>query len=133
MGCREKRSALKKLWLRKKLDMIFVQETKVNDFSDWMSRWVWGNEAISVEAVGSDGAAGGLLCCWRKDFFSMQSKYTGQRFIMVIGVIKESNFRCGFANVYAPNEDEERKVLWNELLEFMQSSGVPWCIGGILT
>ncbi|XVE89968.1 hypothetical protein DITRI_Ditri20bG0039100 [Diplodiscus trichospermus] len=39
-------------------------------------------------------------------------------------------YRCGFGNIYAPNEDAEKEVLWAELKQAMSNFEVSWCLGG---
>jgi hypothetical protein len=40
------------------------------------------------------------------------------------------NFEWAFAVVYGPNNDHDRKLLWDELVGIMSWWEKPWCIGG---
>jgi hypothetical protein len=40
------------------------------------------------------------------------------------------NFEWAFAGVYSPNNNNDRKLLWDELVGIMSWWEVPWCIGG---
>jgi hypothetical protein len=40
------------------------------------------------------------------------------------------NFDWAFAGVYEPNDDVERRGLWDELAGLMTIWELPWCIGG---
>ena len=61
------------------------------------------------------GATGGLITMWEDNFFTMESKVVAQRYILLVGTIKQSNFKCGFGNIYASNDDRERQAFWEEL------------------
>ncbi|XVF79317.1 hypothetical protein PTKIN_Ptkin14bG0211600 [Pterospermum kingtungense] len=130
LGRAEKMRAVRRFLVREKFDFIAVQETKLKEVSPRIHRWLWGNETISFEVVVSDGNSGGLISVWRNDFFSVDLKYVSQRFILLLGTIKRSNFKCGIGNVYAPNNDSERLTLWKELQDIIDESGVPWCLTG---
>ncbi|XVF77493.1 hypothetical protein PTKIN_Ptkin14bG0048800 [Pterospermum kingtungense] len=59
----------------------------------------------------------------------MESKIEGERFMLVVGIIKHINLRCGIGTVYTPNDDD-RALFWEELAVTLNSVGVPWCLGG---
>ena len=40
------------------------------------------------------------------------------------------NFKCGFGNIYASNDDRERQAFWEELGNVINSIEIPWCLGG---
>jgi hypothetical protein len=40
------------------------------------------------------------------------------------------NFKWAFVGVYGPNDDNDRKWLWDELVELISWWEMPWCIGG---
>jgi hypothetical protein len=42
----------------------------------------------------------------------------------------EDNFLWAFGGVYGPNDDGERRVLWNEMAGLMSWWDRPWCFGG---
>ena len=52
------------------------------------------------------------------------------RYMLVVGSIKSKNFRCGFGNIYAPNDDSEREAFWGELGSVIKNFDIPWCLGG---
>ncbi|XVF82053.1 hypothetical protein PTKIN_Ptkin16aG0012400 [Pterospermum kingtungense] len=93
-------------------------------------RWLWGNEDVTCEFMVAEGNAGGLISCWRNSFFSLELKVVAQRYILMVGVLKEVNFRCGLGNAYAPNDEEERSRFFEELGGVISNSGCPWVLGG---
>jgi hypothetical protein len=40
------------------------------------------------------------------------------------------NFEWAFAGVYGPNNNNDRQLLWDELVGIMSWWAMPWCIGG---
>ncbi|XVF82161.1 hypothetical protein PTKIN_Ptkin16aG0022600 [Pterospermum kingtungense] len=116
------------LVVNKKFDFLCIQESKIKVDSPRLHRWLWGNAAISCEVVQSDGNAGGLISCWRDDFLQVESKYVSDRYILVVGSIKKFNFRCGIGNIYAPNDDLDRRSFWEELVSVIRGVKVPWCL-----
>jgi hypothetical protein len=42
----------------------------------------------------------------------------------------DDNFVWAFGGVYGPNDDGDRRVLWDELASLMSWWKMPWCIGG---
>lgn len=125
----EKKNAVKKIF-KKGCSFMSLQETKLKDFSSRMPRWLWGNERVNFVAVAAVGNAGGLLSCWKEEFFTMETKQILQRFILMVGEIREFNFRCGIMNIYAPNDDTERETFWTELHLAMADKNVPWILMG---
>ncbi|XVF78708.1 hypothetical protein PTKIN_Ptkin14bG0157300 [Pterospermum kingtungense] len=128
LGRAEKRRAAKRFFSKEGFDMLVIQETKIKEVSPRFHRWMWGNNSIQMECVLSNGNSGGLMSCWRDEFFSVESKFVSQRYILLVGVIKSRNVKCGLGNVYAPNDDVERSALWEELQQILESNDVPWCV-----
>ncbi|XVF45255.1 hypothetical protein PTKIN_Ptkin02bG0190500 [Pterospermum kingtungense] len=87
-------------------------------------------EGCDVGAV--EGNAGGLISAWREEVFSVQSKIVSQRYIVLIGTLKECDFHCAIVNVYAPNDDRDRAFFWEELQTVVGGCGMPLCILGHL-
>ncbi|XVE81889.1 hypothetical protein DITRI_Ditri15bG0102300 [Diplodiscus trichospermus] len=130
LGRGEKKRAVKKLVSKGKLNMLFLQETKLKNTSVRLSRWLRGSSFFRGVFVDAEGTAGGLVTCWDENFFEEESRITSNRFILLIGFIKSINLRCGFMNLYAPNDDAERMNFWNELEELLSNVEIPWCLGG---
>ncbi|XVF78437.1 hypothetical protein PTKIN_Ptkin14bG0133000 [Pterospermum kingtungense] len=122
VGSLEKKRAVRRLLSRGKVDMLLLQESKLKEVTPRLSSWLFGNIGFISEFVLSDGNSGGLITCWKDEFFSMESKILSQQFILLIGTIKEVNLRCGICNVYAPNDDGDRLLLWKELSQLIRDS-----------
>ena len=79
-----------------------------------------------------DGAVGSFVSLWDENFFSLESKVVNQRYILLVGTVLLRNIRCGFGNIYVPNDDRERQVFWEELEAVLKSKEDPWCLRVIL-
>ena len=105
--------------------MIFIQETKLLDVNLRTFRYLGGNCFIMGEFVGVIGAASGLITMWEDNFFIVESKVVAQRYILLVGTIKQLNFKCDFGNIYAPNEDRKRQAFWEKLGNVINSMEIP--------
>ncbi|XVF73335.1 hypothetical protein PTKIN_Ptkin12aG0193100 [Pterospermum kingtungense] len=130
LGCAEKRRAVRRFFTKGKFDAMLIQESKIKEVSQKLLRWLWGNCDVSYEFVLANGNAGGLITCWKNNFFKVENKIVGQRFILVIGVLQGTNFMCGLGNVYAPNDDRERREWFEELSLVLNNTDCPWILGG---
>ncbi|GMJ12619.1 hypothetical protein HRI_004931100 [Hibiscus trionum] len=130
LGRAEKIRAVRTLFVRKKLKLLFIQETKVVDFSFSMFRRLGINQNFEKVFTPSIGSAGGLLSVWDSDFLKVSQVFTYPRFIAVLGTVKGSQHICGFLNVYGPAVEADREGFFTELLEFIKLHKVIWCIGG---
>lgn len=64
---------------------------------------------------------------WIKKGFNPQTVATHKHFIVITGSFQ--GLECAIANVYAPNDDGNRRELWNEILTLKLSIQLPWCMG----
>lgn len=56
----------------------------------------------------------------------MEEQILNRHFILIIGKIQGMVVRCGFLNVYAPNDEVVKALLWTMLLHELKSRDV-WC------
>ncbi|XVE94527.1 hypothetical protein REPUB_Repub02eG0016400 [Reevesia pubescens] len=130
LGKSVKRRAVKKLILNTKPLAILLQETKLQQVDDFIVRSLWGTSNISWEFSGSLGASGGLITLWDENFFRLESKFIAQRYILLVGTLIPLNLKCILGNIYAPNDDNERLLLWDELITISDSQTSSWILGG---
>lgn len=62
MGRAGKRHRIKDVFRERKVDVVFIQETKKAGMVEGMVRSLWPWEEIDFVDVDSEGTAGGLLC-----------------------------------------------------------------------
>lgn len=90
---------------------------------------VWmGN--FACEYVESVGCSSGLITCWDICFISIEKVIKGTCYFLLVWNINGTNTQVGFANVYAHNVDEDRALLWEELIDVMSGFLADWCVGG---
>ncbi|KAK9283175.1 hypothetical protein L1049_011409 [Liquidambar formosana] len=116
LGGRVKRRVARKLIKDWKVDVLCIQETKLEMMDASCIRQIWGNCNAQFEWVKSEGSVGGLCLIWDVNFFTKIDCILGDRFILVAGSIVKNNFPCVIGTIYAPNDDGERRYLWNHLL-----------------
>lgn len=90
MGSFTKKKFLFKLIKKRKPDMIFVQETKLEDIDRFDVQKLWGNGNFEFAYSKSNGASGGLLSIWNKEFLRATSIIIHRSFILVEGVINNA-------------------------------------------
>lgn len=52
------------------------------------------------------------------------------RFIWLRGKLRGRGEMLNLINIYAPNIEQERKILWDKLSEIMDGDDKHWCLGG---
>ena len=100
-------SDLKKKVLRKQIrelgvDMLTVQETKMERCEEKhiASLWPWGNyDWVCCQAT---GFAGGLLMVWDKNSFLKSEVFVRTNYVVVKGRWEGHEFEGIMVNVYAP-------------------------------
>ncbi|GMI71444.1 hypothetical protein HRI_000813700 [Hibiscus trionum] len=130
LGKLEKLVAIRRLVLQEKPKILFIQETKLNNFTPVILRGLrcfQKFEKIFSPAVGSSG---GLLTIWDPEFFTVTESLSFRRFIAIIGHFRGGQFMCGLVNVYGPSTDTEKLDFFREVLEFLRNHRVAWCLGG---
>ncbi|GMJ09856.1 hypothetical protein HRI_004654800 [Hibiscus trionum] len=130
LGRSEKASAVRRLFLQKKPKILFLQETKMQVFSISLFRRLGVKHDLDKIFSPSEGSAGGLMCVWDKDFFSVSDKVVARRFIALFGQIKGSQVPYGFLNIYGSSVESEKASFFTELKSFMENYQVTWVLGG---
>ncbi|GMI73525.1 hypothetical protein HRI_001021800 [Hibiscus trionum] len=130
LGRAEKIRAVRSLFVRKKPKLLFIQETKVKDFSLSMFRRLGINQNFEKIFVPSNGSSGGIFSVWEADFLKVSQVFTFTRFIVVLGIVKGYQHNCGFLNVYGLAVEADREGFFADLLAFINSHEAIWCIGG---
>ncbi|XP_057803583.1 uncharacterized protein LOC131018912 [Salvia miltiorrhiza] len=114
-----------------KADLCFIQESKLEEFSESLCYSWWGANNCKWAARNSEGRSGGILCAWNKDLFFVSSKWDFPGAVIIIGVWRPNNLRCCFVNVYAPSNPSEKHVLWDMIRVFVdQNKDLCLCVLG---
>ena len=126
----EKQMKIKGLIGEWKVDIVCLQETKLYHATRELGRSLWGCAHMDWCYSGSQGASGGILLMWDRRLVEKFEVCVGCFIIVCSFQSVSDNFEWAFAGVYGPNDDNDRQLLWDELVSIMSLWEVPWCIVG---
>ncbi|KAK3226982.1 hypothetical protein Dsin_006844 [Dipteronia sinensis] len=130
LGASEKKRVVRKLVTKYKPCIFFIQETKLSVLDSEVFHKLGGMvlpRGIGVESIGT---AVGLISLWNEDLFSVKACISNNRCIILSGVLVKLNKEVVFCNVYAANNESERKELCDYILDSEAYFPIPWCISG---
>ncbi|XP_058780938.1 uncharacterized protein LOC131655044 [Vicia villosa] len=113
-----KKSLIRQLLHRGKIEMCFIQEPKVEKMNEEIIASIWGPSDLEWSAKGSEGRPGGILIIWRKVAITLMFSFKGKGYLGINAIKKGMNY---FLNVYSPCDLSAKKVLWLELLKIKKS------------
>lgn len=127
MNQAKKRRALNSIILQHHIDIITIQETKKEDFTNRSLKqissifytWIW---------LPSNGTAGGILMGLSSFKFEVISTSIGD--YTVILLTKETNFLWGITTTYAPIRGSQQRVCWREIRSIRLWWKGPWVLCG---
>jgi exonuclease III len=130
LNCPNKRLMMRNLLRQWRVDIVCLQETKLDLISRKIIKSLWGCSYADYCYVASSGASGGILLMWDNRVVSSLEMDVGDyvaacRFKNVV-----DGFEWAFAGVYGPNGNSDRHWLWDELAGLLSCWVLPWCIGG---
>ncbi|GMJ11562.1 hypothetical protein HRI_004825400 [Hibiscus trionum] len=114
----------------KKPKIIFLQETKLNNFPPSIVRRLGVGNGMSSIFAPALGSAGGLFVAWDSDFILNSTHVIANRYIALFGNLAHLNRPICFLNIYGPSSDSEKHGFFNELQAFIAGYDVLWCLGG---
>ncbi|XP_058760697.1 uncharacterized protein LOC131634030 [Vicia villosa] len=90
---------------------------------------MWGDVQVEWSHVDANGASGGILTMWKKDFFTLNFSFRGEGFL---GLCMEKEGKLiYFVNFYASCDLVTRKRTWDRIREFKNNNFKgSWCNGG---
>ncbi|XP_071719084.1 uncharacterized protein [Rutidosis leptorrhynchoides] len=86
---------------------------------------LWGNYSFDYAISISRGFSGGLISIWDPNSFVKSSLWCHANYIIEKGKWIMSGLECYMINVYAPQNFNDKSILWGRLLDFMNSN--PGC------
>ncbi|XP_028089725.1 uncharacterized protein LOC114290049 [Camellia sinensis] len=111
----ERCSSVKELLRLKRVDMVLLKKTKRSCIDVSVVKSLWPIDSMEFMAVVAIGSAGGLLCIWNPEVFSLKECCCSRSFIILGGTMYTS-LNCFVGNIYAPNEDVNKRRLWSILV-----------------
>lgn len=81
----KKKRFLSKLIKKRKPDIIFVQETKLENVERIVVQRLWARGDFEFACSNLERASGGLLTIWNRDFFRVENFILHRSFILLEG------------------------------------------------
>jgi hypothetical protein len=126
-----KKRVVLKNWLRTwKVDVVCLQETKLDKVDERVIHSIWGNRFTGWEVLNADNTAGGVLLLWDKRVVDRVNSIVGRFSVSCHWKSLVDGFEWVGTGVYGPNRDDSRSELWAELSEIRHQWSQPWCIFG---
>jgi len=129
-GSDTKKGMIKSIIRDEKLDMIGLIETKHEEVSHWDMAKCWGSQNIEWRYVSARQHSGGLILSWKQDVFVQSDSFAMSRWLCVVGEIQKEKIQCAFCLVYAPNNQHERLMVWDQLRAIKAGMVIPWVVMG---
>ncbi|GJV00413.1 RNA-directed DNA polymerase, eukaryota, reverse transcriptase zinc-binding domain protein [Tanacetum coccineum] len=78
-----------------------------------------GSKIFALNTIMARGRSGGLISMWDPNFFSKESIWCDDSFIIIKGNWKNVVGDCYMVNIYGPQDQVSKLALWNRLQDFM--------------
>ena len=130
MNDRNKKSLIKALISSQKVDLVYLQETKMSEMSIGVVRSLGVGRFLEWGVLNVRGAAGGVLVFWDNRVLELVGMEVGLFSISCRFKNCEDGFSWIFSVVYDPTLKRYRELFWEELGAIRGLWSDPWCIGG---
>lgn len=112
-----------------KVDVCFLQETKITNFNDSYANSFWGRSIMDWTTSNSSGASGGMAILWMRGSLEPNYNFSGVGYVGINITWKGNS--VNLVNIYAPYSVTARRDLWKDLVERKNKYGNDeWCLGG---
>ncbi|XVF38299.1 hypothetical protein REPUB_Repub20aG0089000 [Reevesia pubescens] len=128
MGHSTKWVVLRKLVSINKVEMLLIQETKLELIDISIVNFIWPDSNFDWCFQPSMGSSGGLLMIWDKDCFHFFSSSLSHHVLLSKGKWISHNFDCVMCNIYAPCDLVEKNALWSFLISVIIASSDNLCL-----
>nr|GEX04621.1 putative RNA-directed DNA polymerase, eukaryota, reverse transcriptase zinc-binding domain protein [Tanacetum cinerariifolium] len=112
-----KKDWVRELCIKNKVNSISLQETKMESMSQMDVKILWGNNNFDYVVSDSLGNSGGMLCVWETNVFHKENVTISDNFMAIYGRWLSNNTRILLINVYASQNNVEKRVLWDYILQ----------------
>ena len=127
---RNKRKVIKALIRSQKVDVVCLQETKIQEMSQGVIHSLGVGRFLGWGAVNARGAVGGVVVFWDKRVLELVGLEVGIFSISCQFKNCKDGFMWFFTGVYRPTLKRYRELFWEELGAIRRLWYDPWCIGG---
>ena len=125
-----KRSVIKSFLRSNRVDLVCLQETKVQQMNIGMVRSLGVGRYLNWSALNAEGSAGGILLLWDKRRINLEDSLVGTFSVSCLFRMVDDGFQWVFSGVYGPIEKRRRESFWEELGSIRGLWENPWCVGG---
>lgn len=116
---------------RLKADLIFLQETKCQDWNSKIFKQIWGSTEHNWVVQNAMGFSGGIACLWDSNIYKCVGVAQDRHWIWIQLEILSSGLRFNVVNIYSSVHLKAKKLLWKELsLICSISMDEPLCLVG---
>ncbi|GJW36656.1 RNA-directed DNA polymerase, eukaryota [Tanacetum coccineum] len=116
-----KKNWVKELCVNNKVNFLSLQETKMETIELFSIKRCWGNFAFDYVYSASVGNSGGILRVWDPKSFQKTNITVSDYFVMIRGVWVPNGKKLLIISVYAPQEFNEKKMLWDYISHVMSN------------
>ncbi|GMJ01096.1 hypothetical protein HRI_003778800 [Hibiscus trionum] len=128
LGGGAKRRSVDEVIRKNKVDMVVLQETKLEDVpSMWVSS-LWYSDSFEMAVSPSMGASGGILIIWEGNKFNLINVVVYPNFIMLQGRWQQKDMVCCIVGIYAPTNVAGQKLVWDSVLTRLNEFEGPCCV-----
>ena len=126
----EKRKVIKQFIRDQRVDLVCLQETKVQNMNLRMARSLGAGRFSDWVSVDASGSAGGILLMWDKRILEVSETVYGIFTASCSFRNVEDGFQWIFTGVYGLVLANLKEDMWEELGSVRGLWAGPWCIGG---
>jgi exonuclease III len=124
-----KRSVVKNILRDLRVDVVFLQKTKLQCVDLGVIHSLWGNLYADWESLNAINTAGGVLM-WDKRVLQKLAWAMDRFFVSYQWKDVEDGFIWSGTGVYGPTLDSDRLAFWTELAMIRNHWDSPWCVFG---
>lgn len=132
LGNKARRRQLKVVIKERDVDLLCVQETKKESFTNKELNSFQGDKSFSRSWKAARGASGGILIGINSELMEVLENHVGAFFLSCLVKTKCDNFCWEFIGVYGPVNDSLKPVFLDDLRWHIQFRQHPYIIGGDL-
>lgn len=112
------------------LGFLALQESMVEIVERKDVNGLWGRTGLEFEFVPAVGLSGGLISIWDPTVFQAKGVVKDRNFLLIIGKVHGCDEEVLLMNVYAPQEQRDKIVLWDKILQLIGSKIGCWVLMG---
>lgn len=101
-------------------NVLLIQESKCQDWSNNHLSFIWDSSFHSWIAVNAVGFSGGMLMSWDSGLLSLSEKFRSHHILWCRGMIKNHNKPINIANIHGPHKEKDKVSFWMQLRHLVE-------------